>query len=215
MALLVAPAPGAQGASTVKACVKKKTGTVLFVKKCKKGWKRVIWSRQGDPGAIGPQGQQGPQGDKGADATPLQVRSSDGTLLGRYAGVLFGGLFYTYVLRDGGIYLYGPDGKVVPTLTPVFKSATCQSPAYIQAGSQAALYTGSAGGPTRLVYRPSTPPGPSRAFELTSQSEAVNQVLYVLNGAGVCTATGVLNTTLVQLQEVAAPPDATPPLKVA
>lgn len=61
-----ASTPTARAATTVTACVNRKTRVMRQTTKCKKREFKVIWSGQG---AVGPQGIQGPAGPQGAQGT--------------------------------------------------------------------------------------------------------------------------------------------------
>ncbi len=209
-------------AKTVVACVKKKDGKVKILttkkkqkKKCKKGWKKVSWNQTGKTGPQGPVGATGPQG-------PAQeVKDGTGKTLGKFLGTYPAAVPIFSVLIDGGAYLYYPDGKVLPLggTSPSFKTNVCSGTPYTQSTSAqtTAFLVGAAGGPTRVVYRPTTPTfGPTSAWAFTATTEnAVNLQLYSLNSSGVCTAAGALFTgTLITLQQVTAPPDVPGPLTV-
>ncbi len=209
-------------AKTVVACVKKKDGKVKILttkkkqkKKCKKGWKKYSWNQTGKTGPTGPVGATGPQG-------PAQeVKDGTGKTLGRFLGTYPSGLPIFSVLVDGGAYLYYPDGKVLPLggTSPYFKTNICTGTAYTQSTSPqtTALFMDSAGGPSRVVYRPTTPTfGPTSAWAFTKTTEnVVNLQMYSLNNAGVCTASvGLFTGTLLTLQPVTAPPDVPGPLTV-
>ena len=206
-------------AKTVKACVKKSTGELRILsgkkKKCKKGWKKVSWNQTGATGPTGPVGPTGAQG-------PSQlVKDGTGKPLGKFLGIYPAGLPIISVLIDGGAYLYYPDGKVLPLggASPSFKTNTCNGTPYVESTSAqtTAFLVGSVGGPTRVVYRPSSPTlGPTSAWAFTATTEnAVNVQTYALNNAGVCTAeVGLFTGTLITLQQVTAPPDVPGPLTI-
>lgn len=74
------------------------------------------------------------------------------------------------------------------------------------------------GGPTRLVFRSTSPAlGAAFAWKLTATTEnAVNLPMWELNSAGNCVPDlPNYNGTLVALESVAAPPDVPGPLKIA
>ncbi len=203
-------------AGTITACVKKKTGEVRIGKKCKKGWKKVTWNQQG---AVGPQGATGPIGPQGPATV---VKDSTGKTLGRYLGVLPTGFSVLMVLVGDGIYVYLPDGRLlgIGSSSPSFKTADCSGTAYMRASSesQAALATGSAGGPSRVVYRVTKPAlGPASAWKYTTTKEVVNQVTYSRNEEGTCAAQdggSPYNGILVALEATPAPADVPGPLTV-
>jgi hypothetical protein len=84
MVAALAMAPQSQ-ASTVYACVKKKSGTPRIVSKttkCKKGEKKLSWGTQGPAGKNGATGATGAKGETGPAATTLwAVVGSTGTLV--------------------------------------------------------------------------------------------------------------------------------------
>lgn len=202
-------------AKTVKACVNKSTGELRILtgskNKCKKGWKKISWNKKG---ATGPQGNQGAQGPN------LVVKDGTGKVLGKFLGLFPAGLSLMFVEVDGGSYLYAPNGLVYPfgSGSPAFKTNTCTGTAYVRSSSPQTtqLITGSAGGPSRVVYRTSGPPiGPAFAWAFTTTTENVNQIMYILNNAGTCVADGNHNGTLVALQSVTAPADVPGPLTIS
>ncbi|HNE89093.1 MAG TPA: hypothetical protein PKL68_02640 [Actinomycetota bacterium] len=214
-ALLGGAAVPAQ-AKTVKACVKKKSGEVRILtgkKTCKKGWKKVSWNQKG---------KTGPQGNPGAQGPNLVVKDGTGKVLGKFLGVLPQGITIISVEIDGGSYLYLPSGALYPgfsSSSPSFKNNTCTGPAYVSSSSASStqFLTGSAGGPTRFVYRPTTPVfGAPFAWQLTTTTEAVvNQPLWQLDSAGACVVDEASFTgTLVTMASVTAPQDVPGPLTI-
>ena len=201
-------------AKTVKACVKKSTGELRILsgkkKKCKKGWKKVTWNQKGDPG---------PQGNPGAQGPNLVVKDGTGKVLGRYLGLYPAGFALMFVEIEGGAYTYAPTGVVYPVGggSPAFKTNACNGTAYLRSSTPETtqLMTGSAGGPTRIVYRRTNPSmGPTFSWALTATTETVNQIMYTLDSSGVCVADGNHNGTLVALQSVTPPPDVPGPLTI-
>lgn len=203
-------------AKTVKACVKKSTGELRMLtgkkKKCKKGWKKVSWNQKGDTG---------PQGNQGAQGPNLMVKDGNGQVLGRFLGTFPSGLMIIFVEVGGGSYTYTPNGLLYPLggPSPNFKDAACAGTAYMTADSPltAQLIAGSVGGPSRIVYRKTTPVlGAPRAWEFTATTEnAVAVQLYDLDPSGACTPDGPpYNGTLAKLNPVTAPPDVPGPLTI-
>ena len=211
--LLMAGGVAPSQAKTVKVCVKKSSGEMrlLTKKKCKKGWKKVTWNQKGKTGPQGKQGDQGPN---------LTVKDGTGKVLGKFVGMYPAGFTLMFVEIDGGVYLYAPNGQVFPAISssPAFKTNTCTGTGYIRSSSPQStlLYTQSAGGPSRVIYRVSNPsPGPISAWALTATTETVNQTMYILNSSGVCVADGNHNGTIVALQSVTAPSDVPGPLTIS
>jgi hypothetical protein len=203
-------------AKTVNACVKKKTGEVRIVtkkKKCKKGWKKVAWNQMG---------KTGPQGNQGAQGPNLVVKDGTGKVLGKFLGVLPEGLSFISVEIDGGSYLYLPNGTIYPgfsSSSPSFKTSACTGTGFAQSSSALStqFLTGSAGGPTRLVYRASSPVlGAPFAWKLTTTTEnAVNVALWRLDSTGACVVdVANYNGTLIALESVTAPQDVPGPLTI-
>ena len=211
--MLVAGGSVPSQAKTVKVCVKKSSGEMrlLTKKKCKKGWKKVTWNQKG---------KTGPQGDKGATGPNLTVKDGTGKVLGKFVGLYPAGFTLMFVEVDGGVYLYGPNGQLFPALSasPSFKTNTCDGTAYLESSSPQStqLLTQSAGGPSRVVYRVTTPAlGAIKAWSLTTTTETVNQMMYEFNSSGVCVADVNYNGTLVALQSVTPPSDVPGPLTIS
>ncbi|HRY09023.1 MAG: hypothetical protein H6526_04940 [Actinobacteria bacterium] len=190
---------------TIKVCVKKKTGEMRMMKKCKKGWKKVKWNSVGPIGPIGPAGPQ------------LKVVDKNGVVLGDFLGMSCAGLLpYITVGFQGGNYTYMPDGRLIPSTSPRFIDATCAGKGYVAvAATDTPMYLNTVGGPGRLVYRATVPVWQTaKAYKLTSTLRAHNAVTWQLDGAGTCAVTAVYNGTLIELEEVPAPPDGAGPLTV-
>lgn len=228
--ILALAVTGAAQAATITACVKKTTGAVTIVagkkakKKCPKGSTKVRWSTtgtRGKPGARGPAGTPGVTGPAGVAGPPLFVRDKNGASLGQFMGSVPSPLPYMGVLRDGGLFYYLGTGQLLPMESPKFKTSACTlTAAYISTSSalEAALLTGSAGGPGRIVYRTTSPAwGPAAAWKFTATTEvAAAAQLYALDSGGVCAASGgPFNGTLIALEPTSAPADALGPLTIA
>jgi len=207
-------APAAQ-AKTVKACVKKKTGEmrILTKKKCKKGWKKVSWNQKG---------KTGPQGNQGAQGPNLMVKDGAGNTMGRFLGVFPMGLPLIFVEIDGGGYTFMPNGLLYPlgSGSPQFKTNACTGTGYVPADSELSkqLYVGSAGGPTRLVWRRTDPSlGAALAWKFTTATEnVVATQMYELDNDGTCdpVSGGAYSGTLVAMESVPAPADVPGPLTI-
>lgn len=207
--VVVSPASGA----TVTACVKKKTGEVRITKKkCKKGWKRASWNTQGSTGPQGSPGSQGPAGPT------FMVKDANGTV-GQFLGMFPIGINIFFVLVNGGSYSYTPDGRVYPIglPSPHFTAPDCSGQAFIKPASPEAVaqLVGVAGGPTRIVWRQTTPTfGPTLAWTVTPNTQNINQAVYKRNESGACVADGNHSGAVVLLQPTTPPADATPPLTI-
>ncbi len=202
-------------AKTVNACVKKSTGEVRILsgkKKCKKGWKKISWNQKG---------KAGPQGNQGAQGPNLSVIDGNGKTVGRFLGLFPEGPTLIFVEIDGGSYMFLPNGTLfsIGGGSPSFKTSTCDGTAYLQSSSAQTtqFITGSAGGPSRLVYRPIQPTfGPASAWKFSTTTEAVNALpMWELNDTGACVPDPPNFTgTLVTLERVTAPLDVPGPLKI-
>lgn len=203
-------------AKTVNACVKKSTGELRMLtgkkKKCKKGWKKVSWNQKGDTG---------PQGNPGAQGPNLMVKDGNGQVLGRFLGTFPMGPLLVFVEINGGSYTYMPNGLLYPLgiQSPNFKDNACAGPAYVTSSSptSTSLITGSAGGPSRIVYRRTNPTfGAPLAWQFSTTTEnAVAVQLYERDSSGACTPDGApYNGQLVKLESVPAPQDVPGPLTI-
>jgi len=72
---------GSATGKRIKACSKKKGGALRVARRCRRGERRVTWSRAGVPGPTGPQGAAGPAGPVGprGPAGATGAPGSDGT----------------------------------------------------------------------------------------------------------------------------------------
>lgn len=158
-------------------------------KKCKKGWKKVSWNQKGDTGPQGnPHGAQGPN---------LVVKDGTGKVMGRFLGTFPSGPLMIFVEINGGTFSYLPNGFLYPvgSGSPKFKDNACAGSAYLTASDPLTtqLLTGSAGGPSRIVYRRTSPTlGAALAWEFTTTTteNVVAQQMYDLDSAGLCAADG-------------------------
>lgn len=202
-------------AKTINACIKKKTGEVKILsgskKKCKKGWKKASWNKQGPQGKTGPKGPQ------------LMVRDATGKVLGTSVGTIAEGITLLFVEIDGGFYSYLPNGLLISvggSSSPSYKNNTCTGTPYLELGTSPtsiSLYTGAANGPSRYVYRRTVPDfGPASAWSFGSTIEDVAAVdLYHLDSSGACVLDSAAYTgKLGVMQAVTAPPDVPGPLTV-
>lgn len=213
----VAPqAKAAQAAAqptSIKACWKKSTGQIRFVKstkKCKRGWKKVVWNRTGPSGPTGPAGPN------------FVVKDRNGTTLGRFSGYYSTGLVPEIVVTasDGGIFRYRTDGTLINDDGLLyFRDAACTQAAVfspVAAGLQ--FYLKSAGGPGRAVFQV-TGALTANAYRVDAATTAVTTVganaLFLKNATtGACTATANVAGFIVPLADAPAPALATPPLSV-
>jgi len=192
----------AADAATITACVKKSNGDIRILKsakkKCKKGWKKTHWST--------------------AAPKKLMVVDGNGTVVGTMVGLIPDGVtIFSVLAKDGGIYIYLPNGRVLRNGSPNFQNNTCTGTAYIKASSPTflGLIMDSAGGPSRILWRTDSF-GSSQAWAFTRTQSNVNMQFYQRNGTGACVADGgVYNGAVVALQAVTAPKDYKAPLKLA
>lgn len=92
---------------------------------------------------------------------------------------------------DGGGYTFMPNGLLYPlgSGSPQFKTNACTGTGYVPADSELSkqLYVGSAGGPTRLVWRRTDPSGAALAWKFTTATEnVVATQMYELDNDGTC-----------------------------
>lgn len=215
-------------AATVTACVNR-TGTFKILlgakarKACPKGSRKVRWNAPGRTGARGRQGTPGATGGAGPVGRRQVVRDAAGTVLGTLLSVLLEGPAIFIVQReDGGVFYYYGSGQLLPLTSPQFTTADCSGTVYLKPSSSppfdVAGVLANAGGPARIVYRPTSPGfGPARAWKLTSTAPAlVATQLYRLDDTGACVADGPpFSGTVVVLEAVAAPPDGVGPLTIS
>lgn len=233
---LVPVTTSAQAATTsITACVKTRTGAVkvLPVKKvkskCPKGWKKFTWNLTGKAGKDGATGATGATGPTGPAGPQLNVKGTDGGVVGQFVGYYFtGSVPLLQVQYQGGLYIYYPSGQLVPlsslgggASTVNFKTADCSGTGYFQGGSiPPALLASFVGSAWRFVNRPITPPftfGPATAWKLTTTTEniAVATQLKKRDTGGACVNDGAPFTgTLITLAETPAPPDGVGPLTI-
>jgi hypothetical protein len=217
---MVAITPPVAAKTTYKACVKKSTGDVRLLlgknkkKKCKKGWKKVSWTKAGPRGKSGSPGGPGDVGAKGSMGT---VVDGNGAVVGESLTTLPIG-FTAFIVRiDGGNFFYYPNGWLLPTDTVYFKDAGCAGTAYTRTSSPDTRDLLLASPAYRMVYRATSPTlGPSTAYRFGTTSESVTNVQFYARGSnGVCAASGgVFTGYAVPLIQVTAPPDHPGPLKV-
>jgi len=225
--LLIASTSPASAASTYYACVKKGDGQTTMVKKktkCKKGWKKVSWSKNGPTGPAGPTGANGPAGPA------LSVKDGAGGVVGLFMGTWSGLVPGFTVLADGGLWNYGSDGALMGDSSPAFTDPTCATPGIFvrsyppnpaeTARTVARFVPNSLG---RLVYRSSNVAAAARAWKVSGQNSAavLGGNIFVLDSAGNCVYESTVDAddvaaaaTLVGLTEVPPPPNHPAPLTV-
>lgn len=242
VALLVAGPVHAASPATVTACVNTKTGAIKVLttakakkRKCAKGYKKMTWvttgvagknGKNGANGATGKDGTSGTNGTNGTNGTQTAVLSANGTVVGLSLGMMSAGpISLYYVLADGGIWSYGGDGKLFPSVgnaSPVlFTDPTCSGQPVMAISALTASFVASQ---YRLVLRPLNPSGFSygtaRAWKLGAAAgtvPAVPPTYYSQDFAGTC----AVNTDtqpgddLFGLTPVAVPADVPGPLTVA
>ncbi|HPE11224.1 MAG: hypothetical protein H6524_04015 [Actinobacteria bacterium] len=217
---MVVVTPPVAAKTTYKACVKKSTGDVRVLlgkkkkKKCKKGWKKVSWTKAGPTGKSGSPGSPGATGPRTSMGT---VIDGNGAVVGESLSTLPVSITAFIVRIDGGIFFYYPNGTLLPTDTVYFKDAACAGTAYARASSPNERDLLLASPSYRTVYRVGSPTlGPATAYRFDSTSESVTNVQFYSRGSdGVCAASGGVYTGYtVPLVPVTAPPDHPGPLKV-
>ena len=187
----VAVAQPASAAKKYTACVKKKTGEVRIVtgkKKCKKGWKKRSWTK------AGPTGSKGADGPSGSANTFGLVVDADGAVVGQAFGTFPAPITIFPVLRDGGLYIYYPNGWLVPlSATPYYDNAACTGVPFLTVTTSLERDAILQDSTTRVVYRPISEGsvGPASAYKPDGTSTSVpNQARWELADDGVCQAEG-------------------------
>ncbi len=211
----VAVAQPASAAKKYTACVKKKTGEVRIVtgkKKCKKGWKKRSWTK------AGPTGSKGADGPSGSANTFGLVVDADGAVVGRAFGTFPAPITIFPVLRDGGLYIYYPNGWLVPlSATPYYDNAACTGVPFLTVTTSLERDAILQDSTTRVVYRPlsEVSVGPASAYKPDGTSTSVlNQARWELDDDGVCQAEVTFTGYRLPLVSVAAPPDFKGPLRL-
>lgn len=221
-AVVAAPTAG----TSYKACVNKRTGEMRMLlskkakkRKCAKGWRKITWSSDAQPGSPGAPGAGGATGDRGALGT-LEVYDSAGSKIGSLLGGLsFMSPYQMYtVATDSGTYIYTDSGVVIPNFTPYYLNNTCTGTTYTSVSdSELSNVLAQAGTSARMVTRISEPSlGPVKAYSITGASTPVVAVnAWRLSSTGVCTDASPLTTNLVTLDAVTpAPTDRPGPLSL-
>ena len=211
----VAVAQPASAAKKYTACVKKKTGEVRIVtgkKKCKKGWKKRSWTK------AGPTGSKGADGPSGSANTLGLVVDADGAVVGQAFGTFPAPITIFPVLRDGGLYIYYPNGWLVPlSATPYYDNAACTGVPFLTVTTSLERDAILQDSTTRVVYRPlsEVSVGPASAYKPDGTSTSVlNQARWELDDDGVCQAEVTFTGYRLPLVSVAAPPDFKGPLRL-
>ena len=227
--LLIATASPASAASTYYACVKKSDGQTTMVKKktkCKKGYKKVSWSKNGPTGATGPAGANGPAGPV------LSVKDGAGAIVGLFMGTWSGLVPGFTVLTDGGLWTYDSSGALQDDGSPYFTDPACTAPVEVvrsyaspadpaETARLVARFVPNSLG--RHVYRSTNAGAAARAWKVAAPRTAavLGASLFQLNSASNCvfqrTVDGddvAAGATLVGLTEVTAPPNHPAPLTV-
>jgi hypothetical protein len=174
------------------------------------------------PGRAGATGREGPAGPQGAAGIPgpagpvLTVKDGAGAIVGTLVGqdaISFD------VLRDGGLYHYTNAGLLLPASALLFKADTCLGTPYTIAGPEygtPAQIAQTFGGRFRVVFRSISGAGgygPAGVWKGTGDVTAsAAQTLYrVSPTTGVCSSAQV-DSSLIRLDPIPAPPDFTGPL---
>lgn len=217
MALFL-PATGMQpaaAAKTYKACVKKSNGKVVMLsgkKKCKKGWKRVTWSKSAPAGAQGPQGTTGQTSYLGelVDATGARV----GDLVGSFGAT---GITLFFVRIADGDWIYLSNGWLFwQSATIYYDNASCSGSGFLASSDQLEAQWAATSQQTRLAYRVTSPTlGPATGFKPSGTYESVTALpRWSRDETGTCGPQSNLTGWRVPLVEVPAPPDYVGPLTI-
>lgn len=213
-------AQSATGTGTFRACVKKATGEMRMMgadmKKCKKGWRKLSWTKAGPVGEAGAPGAQGPAGNA---AYLGFVIDGSGAVVGRTLGstIILSPLMVVQVLVDGGSYAYLTNGQLLPLGSPSYQDPACAGAPFVPADDLRDVDLWGASPLARVVYRPTVPGlGPTRAFKLTGTTGSiVNSPTYFFSSTGECVLDDPVYTGYrIELTEVAAPPDRIGPLRL-
>jgi hypothetical protein len=200
LAALALPAASAvppkkkRAAPTIKACANKKTGSLALRKgrKCRKGWRAVVWSVRGPRGARGARGLAGPRGPEGGGGGNASARRSIFTA----RGTLFSSAASPGYAGVSGITEVTSTEAQVETLAPA-TGFTARSLAVIvntvpQAGSTITVTLRNDGAGTALGC---TITGPATSCSNTGSSAAISpgsRVSLEISSTGVVLTTAVM-----------------------
>jgi hypothetical protein len=213
----VVAAEPASAAKKYTACVKKSSGEVRILlgksKKCKKGWKKTSWTKSA------PKGAKGSVGPAGAANTFGVVVDGDGALVGQSVGSFPAPITIFPVLRDGGLFIYYPNGLLVPlSATPYFDNPSCTGVPFLAIDNSFERDAIIQDSTARVVYRAINGGsiGPASAYKPDGTSiSVVNQARWVLDDSAVCQAQSDFAGYRLPLASVPAPPDFKGPLRLA
>jgi hypothetical protein len=118
----------AAGDDVIRACVSKRNGAVRIVsakKRCRKGERRVTWSRRGPAGAKGANGADGVAGVRGVEGPPGAAGApAASTVMGNTSVELLGGpagAFATFPPSGFSADVPGGDTQVSPNATTIVR----------------------------------------------------------------------------------------------
>ncbi|MCU0295910.1 MAG: hypothetical protein MUD05_07635 [Candidatus Nanopelagicales bacterium] len=205
----------AAAAKKYTACVKKSTGEVRILlgkpKKCKKGWKKTSWTK------AGPTGAKGSDGPTGVANTFGFVVDGDGVVIGQSVGSFPAPIAIFPVRIDGGIFIYYPNGWLVPlSETPYYDNAACSGVPFIAVTNSLDRDSFVLDSSVRVVYRSSAGAslGPASAYKPDGTSTSVlNQARWSFNSSGACVSSPDFSGYRLPLVSVPAPPDYKGPLR--
>jgi hypothetical protein len=145
------------------------------------------------------------------------VVDGDGVVIGQSVGSFPAPIAIFPVRIDGGIFIYYPNGWLVPlSATPYYDNAACSGVPFIAAEDSLERDSYIQDQSARVVYRASagTSLGPASAYKPDGNFTSVlNQARWRLNESGVCTATTAFTGYRLPLVSVPAPPDYKGPLR--
>lgn len=206
-------APAASATAKYKACVKKSTGEMRMTKKkCKKGWKRISWTKSG------PTGDKGPTGDTGMPNSLGIIYDGAGARVGTLLGATGLEIGMLTVAIDGGVYFYTAAGELLPTISVDFISSSCTGPAFVSATSASGRDEILQAWGLRPVYRTKVGAtlGVPESYKPTGDYRSTfNQGLWRRDNAGACVAQPSFTGYLVDVEKIAnGPTDRPGPLTI-
>lgn len=208
--------PSQAASKTITACVKKSDGTVKVLtgkkknKKCKKGWKKTTWNKQGPAGPSGPAGPN------------WSVTDKNGQVLGDFGGLFQVGLRSAVVvlLSDGGAVRYFTDGALGRDNGGIyFENNGCTDAAVLGASSASLQEVLKSAGSTARGVWLQDDNSVVRAYKVattttTTVPVAANSLFRKDSTTGACAAATHLGGFIVELTEAEKPLIAAGPINI-
>ncbi len=207
-------------ATSYRACVKKSTGEMRMMTKgmtkCKKGWKKLTWSKAGPTGNSGAPGAQGTAGS--ASYLGVVVDGAGAVVGKAMSGIAIApSVLVMQVLIDGGSYAYLANGQLLPLGSPIYLDATCAEAPFLPADDLQDVAVWGSSSLIRITYRSTVPVlGPARAFKLAGTTGSIIAApTYSFSSAGACELNDPMYSGYrIDLTEVTAPQDRPGPLRL-